>query len=79
MGWIGIRRELDYYLSVVGADRDEEGKFLIRGSIVSFMGIEGENAEIVVSDETEYFVGGRGCNLSSGLGSTSYGMRVKVF
>ena len=44
-GWIGINRQLLHFMRVVGADRDEEGKFLVTGSIVTFLGLGGEDAE----------------------------------
>lgn len=80
-GWIGVARQMLHYLSTVGADRDEEGRFLVRppGSVSSFMGMEGENAEVVVSGEACYRVGGeRWCNLAAGLATTSYGLKVTV-
>ena len=77
-GWIGVMRELLHYLSVVGADRDDDGNFLVRGSICSFLGMGGENAEVVVGGDAEYFVGGAARNLAAGLRSTSYGVGVRV-
>jgi hypothetical protein len=77
-GWIGLTREVLQYLSVVGADRDEGGNFLVRGSICSFLGMTGEDAEVVVAGDAEYFVGGAAKNLAAGLRSTSYGMGVCV-
>jgi hypothetical protein len=73
-GWIGVMRELLHYLSVVGADRDDAGNFLVRGSICSFLGLGGEDAEVVVGGDAEYFVGGAARNLAAGLRSTSYGL-----
>jgi hypothetical protein len=79
-GWIGIARQLTYFLSIVGADKDEDGRYLIgNGSVTSFMGVGGENADVVVDGEAVYFVDGRQCNLAAGLRGTSYGMGVKVF
>jgi formylmethanofuran dehydrogenase subunit C len=77
-GWIGIMRQLLYYLEVIGADRDESGKFLVRGSVCSFLGLGGEDAEVVVGGDAEYFVGGAAKNLAAGLRSTSYGLGVRV-
>ena len=76
MGWFGNNREAMSYLSVVGADRDTEGKFLIYGAPVS-VGFDG--TELVVPAETEYSVAGRRCNLAAGLATTSYGMSVRVY
>jgi len=78
MGWIGTQGQLEHYLAVVGADRDEEGRFLIWGRVVSFLGSTGENAEVVVDENAEYSVGGCRANLAGGLNSTSYGLKVKV-
>lgn len=74
-GWIGSHDALMNYLRVVGADQDGEGKFLVRGTIVSFMGV-GE--EYTVGADAEYRVGGRWCNLASGLNSTSAKLEVTV-
>ena len=76
MGWIGTARQLYYALDIVGADRDEDGKFLIYGEpVVSFLGL-GE--ELVVSDRTNYAIGDRRCNLAGLMRGTSYGMGVQV-
>lgn len=77
-GWTGINRQLLHYLRIVGADRDEEGKFLVAGSIVTFMGIGGEDADVVVGGDAVYFMQGQPCNLAAGLKTTSYGMGVIV-
>ena len=75
-GWIGPADQLLYYLSVVGADKDADGKFLIAGEpLVSFLGM---NEEYVVPAGTVYYVDGHPCNLAAGLASTSYGVKVKV-
>lgn len=76
MGWFGYAREVKFYLSTVNADKDAEGRFIISGAPV----ISGlDDAEVVVPDETCYFVDGKKKSLAAGLGSTSYGMKVKVF
>jgi hypothetical protein len=76
-GWIGMANQVEHFLAVVGADRDEEGRFLIGGpsAVVSFMGA-GE--EVVVPADAVYFVGGKPCPLVAGLRTTSYGMGVVV-
>ena len=57
MGWIGTSKQLEYTLDIMGADRNEDGKFLIYGEEpVSFLGL-GE--EFVVSDVTMYSVNGK--------------------
>ena len=75
-GWLGTENELMNYLRVVGADKDDEGRFLIYGEPVSsFMGMD---EEFLVPAGTEYSVGGRRCNLAAGLSSTSGGLGVTV-
>lgn len=74
-GWIGDLEQLEYYLSVVGADKDDEGKFKIWGQVT--IGIGGREA--VVHGNAEYAVNDHRCNLAAGLRSTSYGLGVKVF
>lgn len=76
MGWIGMAKQLEFYLHMVGADKDEDGRYLIAGAAVIF-GIGGD--ECVVSDEVQYFTDGHPKNLASGLNTTSYGVNVKVF
>jgi hypothetical protein len=78
-GWIGTHRQVAYYLSVVGADRDEQGRFLIvSGGIYSLLGDTREDSDAVIDSETCYLIGGKPVNLAAGLGTTSYGMRVTV-
>ena len=77
-GWVGTMREMKWYLHVVNADRDEEGKYLVSGNIASFMGMEGENVEVVVGPDACYYVGGHRAGLAAALGSTSYGCRPIV-
>ena len=80
MGWIGTTGQMLHYLATVKADRDEVGSFFIRphGSISTFMGLTGDDAECVVSGSAEYRLGDRWSNLSAGLRTTSYGMPVQV-
>jgi hypothetical protein len=74
-GWIGSDSELLYYLQVVGADRDEEGKFKVAGNITSFLGM---GKEFVVGPDACYFVQGRPVPLAAGLRATSYGVKIQV-
>lgn len=76
-GWIGIMRQVLYYLSVVGCDRDEKG-YHVDGSISTFMGEQGENAEVVVGANAVYYVDGKAKGLAAGLAGTSYGVKVTV-
>lgn len=79
MGWIGVNSQMMYALRVVGADRDEDGRFLIYGDMpVNFLGLGGDNAEVVVSDAVEYSVNGKRACLAGLMNSTSYGSKVTV-
>ena len=76
MGWIGSKQELMNVLAVHGADKDEEGNYLVYvDPPVSFLGM-GE--EFVVSDKTEISYKGKRINLAYLLGQTSYGLKVNV-
>jgi hypothetical protein len=78
-GWIGTNSQVLHYLRVVGADRDEQGRFIITtGGVFAFLGDTSEAADAVVDSEACYLVGGKPVNLAAGLGTTSYGMRVTV-
>lgn len=55
MGWIGDRVELVAVLKSCNADKDENGNFLVRGGIVSFLGADQEYA---VDDSAQYRVDG---------------------
>jgi hypothetical protein len=74
-GWIGGTDEMLHTLGVLGADTDEEGRFLIYGKVV--FGIGGDEA--VVTGEAEYRVDGERKNLAAALRDTSYGVGVMVF
>lgn len=75
-GWIGSSSQLLYALSVVGADMDKEGNYLIYGEpVISFLGL-GE--EMVVGEKTNFSIGGQRRGLAGFLQSTSYGMAVQV-
>lgn len=72
MGWIGPTSQMLWALQVFGADKDEHGKFLVAGSISTFLGM-GE--ETLVGDDAVFFVDGKPSNLAGALGSTSYGVK----
>lgn len=82
-GWIGTRSQVLYALSVVNADRDATGAYLLYGAPgqapVAFMGDASENAEVVIPSGCDYSVGGQKRSLAGLLASTSYGMSVKVY
>jgi len=77
MGWIGPTKAVHHYLAVVHADTSEDGQYIISGAQVA-VGLGGD--ELVVPDETVYFVHGVPKNLAAGLGATSQGVGgIKVF
>ncbi len=71
MGWIGPTQQMLYALGIFGADRDEEGRFQVAGSISTFLGL-GE--ETLVGDDAVFFIGGKPQNLAGALATTSYGV-----
>ena len=73
-GWIGDPEQLLYVLGLAGADRDEQGNFLIYGEPV-YSGLTGES---LVPAGAEYSVQGRRANLAALLAATSYGTNVTV-
>jgi hypothetical protein len=75
LGWIGTVREVHAYLATVRADREPDGAYILRGRIA--IGYDG--AEAIVDASAEYRLGERWASLAEGLGSTSYGMRVRVY
>jgi hypothetical protein len=48
MGWIGTQQEIYGCLSARGADRDESGRYIVRGGIFLFMGVDDPILEAVV-------------------------------
>jgi hypothetical protein len=78
-GWIGTQRQLRYYLEVMDADRDEQGRFILTdGGAFAFLGIEEDDNDVVIDGKTCFLLRGHKCNLAIGLGQTSYGHRVNV-
>lgn len=75
MGWIGPTSQLLHALDVAGADRDDEGNFLITTHPV-ITGIGGEEA--VVHDRCTYLRRGQPLSLAGLMNSTSYGTAVTV-
>jgi len=74
-GWFGPMRQLLYVLATVGADKDEEGHFLIANHPV-VVGLGGDEA--VVHADCSYLVDGQPRSLAGMLRSTSYGTGVVV-
>lgn len=75
LGWIGDPHQVVYVLGVVGADRDDQGNFMIFGEPIVF-GIDGD---CVIPEGSEYTVGGKRCKLAALLADTSYGHKVQVY
>lgn len=75
MGWSGDINELLHVLRTLGADQDEQGKFIVSGGICLFMGI---GPDCVVDDEAKYMKGGEWYSMAAALGATSYGLKVTV-
>lgn len=73
-GWIGHPEHLLHVLSIVGADKDDEGNFLVYGEPV----VTGLTVEVLVPTGAEYSVQGTRANLASLLTQTSYGSKVTV-
>jgi len=79
MGWIGIQSQLMHTLDTFGVDRDENGKIKWYGTPPScFLGIGGDNAEVVVGDDAEVEINGQRRPVSGLLAQTSYGTNVTV-
>ena len=71
--------EVLHYLRTVQADQDGEGRFLIAGSgVVSFLGVGGNKADVVIDGDSAFFVKGKSRGLAAGLRGTSYGTGVHV-
>lgn len=75
-GWIGDTKAVEHYLSVIGADKDADGRYLIGGDPPIY-GLGGK--EMVLSDATVYYADGRPVPLAAGLVETSSGVPVRVF
>jgi hypothetical protein len=77
-GWLGVMRQVLYALSTVNADKDSEGKYLVRGDVISFLGLGGENAEVLIAENAEYYVQGKPYSLVGLMRATSYGVACTV-
>ena len=79
-GWIGTAEQIDHYLTTIGADKDEEGRFKIYfpaddGPPVSFLGL---GDEFVLHGSEDYSVDGERRNLANGLREAEVGLGVMV-
>lgn len=66
-GWFGSPEQVEQVLTTFGADRDEEGKFLLYGE-APFVGLDGD---LIISNRVEYSVSGKRMNLVAALSQTS--------
>jgi len=80
MGWSGRNDQVLHFLRIVGADRDDDGRFILTpvDAVVFFLGIVTETADVVVNPQARYYVDGKGYSLVAGLRGTSYGHAVQV-
>lgn len=75
-GWCGSTDQLIYALEIFGAEKDEDGRILVRGKPpFSFMGL---GQEMVVPPECECKIGNQWVPVAALLAQTSYGTKVKV-
>jgi len=75
LGHACSRAQLETLLRVCGCDTDPDGRFVVGGTIVSFMGA-GE--EFVVGADAVFYRAGRPVSLAVALRGTSYGHAVEV-
>lgn len=76
MGWCGLMREMLYVLNTCNAEKDTDGKFMIWGEQpATFLGLDGPNAELVVSEKVLCRIKGQFVSVASLMNSTSCGIR----
>lgn len=75
-GWFGDASDVYAFLEKQKADKDDEGCFKIAGKPVC-IGIGGD--EIVIPNETVYFIDGKAIPLAENMPEESSGLMVKVF
>jgi hypothetical protein len=71
-----VASQLYNVLGCFGADKDEKGKFIVRGNITSFLGA---GDEFVIDATAEYRRQGQWCNLLQAVKVTSYHMPIEVY
>jgi len=72
MAWLGDPRDALDTLASVGADRDEDGRFLITGKPV----VHGLDGDLLIPDETNYLLGGNAASFAGLMHSTGRGVNV---
>ena len=75
MGWFGRKDQFLSVLSVMGADRDSDGQFIITGE-APCVGIGG--VDVAVPDGCQCLIGGEPVGVCPTLNSTSYGTSAVV-
>lgn len=75
-GAILLANELYNVLAAYKADKGDDGKYIVRGNITSFMGA---GDEFVVDSSAQYRVGEEWRNLLVAIKSTSYFRPITVF
>lgn len=75
MGWSGDVNQMLYALDTFGCDRDADGKRLVAGTIVLFLGV---GPDVVVGADAVYFRNGKPCSIAAAMRSTSYGHAATV-
>ena len=71
-----LASELYNVLAAFKADKDENGKYFVRGNITSFMGA---GDEFVIDSTAQYRVGEEWRNLLAAVKGTSYFRPITVF
>jgi|GEM_PF-4804648 hypothetical protein len=74
MGWFGRKDHMIHALRTMGADTDEDGRYLVKGHVVSGLGGE----EMVIGNDAQYRMNGQWCGLVGLMNSTSYGIKIHV-
>jgi hypothetical protein len=74
-GWIGSWEELSQALLTAGCDTDDGGRYVVSGTIVSYMGM---GKEFVVGADAKYYRKGEACDLLAALDKPNCGIAVAV-
>lgn len=73
MAWLGAVREVQYYLAAVGADRGDDGRFVISGAPPV---VGSEPDRVIIPDETIYYRHGIPFLLADAMSRSTYGTSV---
>lgn len=72
MGWFGETHHLRYVLGMAGAEKDDDGAFIIVGAPVC-VGFGG--CEVVIPDDAKCLINDQPVSIASLMNATSYGIR----